>query len=72
MDSDAEKLLELLDSYAGVLPFSEKGKPGGNQEKQDLAKMHSSVQLVIYIRKERLISQMAKSVARNNSLFNKF
>lgn len=32
MDSDAEKLLELLDSYAGVLPFR-KGKPGGNQER---------------------------------------
>ena len=27
MDSDAEKLLELLDSYAGVLPFSEKASP---------------------------------------------
>lgn len=24
MDSDSEKLLELLDSYAGVLPFSER------------------------------------------------
>ena len=27
MDSDSEKLLELLDSYAGVLPFSEKASP---------------------------------------------
>lgn len=27
MDSDSEKILELLDSYAGVLPFSEKASP---------------------------------------------
>lgn len=27
MDADAEKILELLDSYAGVLPFSEKASP---------------------------------------------
>ena len=27
MDVDAEKILELLDSYAGVLPFSEKASP---------------------------------------------
>lgn len=72
MDSDSEKLLELLDSYAGVLPFSEKASPEVIKRETGLSKMHSSVQLVIYIRKERLISQMAKSVLRNNSLFNKF
>ena len=27
MDADGEKILELLDSYAGVLPFSEKASP---------------------------------------------
>ncbi|MEE1079170.1 MAG: S1-like domain-containing RNA-binding protein [Agathobacter sp.] len=27
MDADAQKLLEILDSYAGVLPFSEKASP---------------------------------------------
>lgn len=27
MDADAEKIMELLDSYAGVLPFSEKASP---------------------------------------------
>ncbi|MBR4027374.1 MAG: RNA-binding protein [Lachnospiraceae bacterium] len=27
MDSDGEKIMELLDSYAGVLPFSEKASP---------------------------------------------
>ena len=27
MDADAEKLLELIESYAGVLPFSEKASP---------------------------------------------
>ena len=27
MDADAQKILELLDSYAGVLPFSEKASP---------------------------------------------
>ena len=27
MDADAEKILELLNSYAGVLPFSEKASP---------------------------------------------
>ena len=27
MDADAEKILELLDSYAGVLPFTEKASP---------------------------------------------
>ncbi|MGN0342985.1 MAG: S1 RNA-binding domain-containing protein [Roseburia sp.] len=27
MDEDAEKLMEIIDSYAGVLPFSEKASP---------------------------------------------
>ena len=27
MDTDAEKIMELLDSYAGVLPFTEKASP---------------------------------------------
>lgn len=27
MDADAQKILELIDSYAGVLPFSEKASP---------------------------------------------
>ena len=27
MDADAEKIMELLDSYAGVLPFTEKASP---------------------------------------------
>ena len=27
MDADSQKILELLDSYAGVLPFSEKASP---------------------------------------------
>ena len=27
MDADAVKLMELIDSYAGVLPFTEKASP---------------------------------------------
>ena len=38
MDADAEKILALLDSYAGVLPFSEKASPEVIQRETGLSK----------------------------------
>lgn len=38
MDQDGEKIMELLDSYAGVLPFSEKASPEVIQRETGLSK----------------------------------
>ena len=72
MDSDAEKLLELLDSYAGVLPFSEKASPEVIKRETGLSK-NAFKRAVGHLYKERKIDLTdGKSVLRNNSLFNKF
>ena len=38
MDKDAEKILELLDSYDGVLPFSDKASPETIKREADMSK----------------------------------
>lgn len=54
MDSDAEKLLELLDSYAGVLPFSEKASPEVIKRETGLSK-NAFKRAVGHLYKERKI-----------------
>jgi len=54
MDTDAEKLLELLDSYAGVLPFTEKASPEVIKRETGLSK-NAFKRAVGHLYKERKI-----------------
>lgn len=54
MDADAEKILELLDSYAGVLPFTEKASPEVIARETGLSK-NSFKRAVGHLYKERRI-----------------
>jgi len=54
MDADAEKILELLDSYAGVLPFSEKASPKVIKRETGLSK-NAFKRAVGHLYKERKI-----------------
>ncbi len=54
MDADAEKLLELLDSYAGVLPFSEKASPEVIKRETGLSK-NAFKRAVGHLYKQRII-----------------
>ena len=54
MDSDAEKILELLDSYAGVLPFSEKASPEVIKRETGLSK-NAFKRAVGHLYKERKV-----------------
>jgi predicted RNA-binding protein (virulence factor B family) len=54
MDSDAEKILELLESYAGVLPFSEKASPEVIKRETGLSK-NAFKRAVGHLYKERKI-----------------
>jgi predicted RNA-binding protein (virulence factor B family) len=55
MDTDAEKILELLDSYAGVLPFSEKASPEVIKRETGLSK-NAFKRAVGHLYKERKIN----------------
>ncbi len=54
MDSDSEKILELLDSYAGVLPFSEKASPEVIKRETGLSK-NAFKRAIGHLYKERKI-----------------
>ena len=54
MDTDAEKILERLDSYAGVLPFSEKASPEVIKRETGLSK-NAFKRAVGHLYKERKI-----------------
>ncbi len=54
MDADAEKVLELLESYAGVLPFTEKASPEVIQRETGLSK-NAFKRAVGHLYKERKI-----------------
>ncbi len=54
MDSDSEKIMELLDSYAGVLPFSEKASPEVIKRETGLSK-NAFKRAVGHLYKERKI-----------------
>ena len=54
MDADAEKLLELIESYAGVLPFSEKASPEVIKRETGLSK-NAFKRAVGHLYKQRII-----------------
>ncbi len=54
MDADAEKIMELLDSYAGVLPFSEKASPEVIKRETGLSK-NAFKRAIGHLYKERKI-----------------
>lgn len=54
MDTDSEKILELLESYAGVLPFSEKASPEVIKRETGLSK-NAFKRAVGHLYKERKI-----------------
>lgn len=54
MDSDSEKIMELLDSYAGVLPFSEKASPEVIKRETGLSK-NAFKRAIGHLYKERKI-----------------
>ena len=54
MDADAEKILEILDSYAGVLPFSEKASPEVIKRETGLSK-NAFKRAVGHLYKEHLV-----------------
>lgn len=54
MDTDAEKILEILDSYAGVLPFSEKASPEVIKRETGLSK-NAFKRAVGHLYKEHLV-----------------
>lgn len=54
MDADAEKILEILDSYAGVLPFSEKASPEVIKRETGLSK-NAFKRAVGHMYKEHLV-----------------
>lgn len=43
MDADAEKVMEVIEEFAGVLPFTDKASPEVIMRETGLSKMHSSV-----------------------------
>jgi hypothetical protein len=55
MDADSEKILELLDSYGGVLPFSEKASPEVIARETGLSK-NAFKRAIGHLYKERKIS----------------
>ncbi len=54
MDADAEKIMELLDSYAGVLPFSEKASPEVIKRETGLSK-NAFKRAIGHLYKEQII-----------------
>ena len=63
MDSDSEKILELLDSYAGVLPFSEKASPEVIKRETGLSK-NAFKRAVGRLYKERRIEITEKAIRK--------
>lgn len=55
MDADSEKIIELLESYAGVLPFSEKASPEVIKRETGLSK-NAFKRAIGHLYKERRIS----------------
>lgn len=54
MDADAEKIMELIESYAGVLPFSEKASPEVIKRETGLSK-NAFKRAVGHLYKQRVI-----------------
>ena len=54
MDADAEKILEIIESYAGVLPFSEKASPEVIKRETGLSK-NAFKRAVGHLYKQRIV-----------------
>ncbi len=63
MDADAEKIMELLDSYAGVLPFSEKASPEVIKRETGLSK-NAFKRAIGHLYKERKIDLSGGKIRR--------
>ena len=63
MDADAERILELLDSYAGVLPFSEKASPEVIKRETGLSK-NAFKRAIGHLYKERKIDLTGGKIRR--------
>jgi hypothetical protein len=63
MDTDAERILELLDSYAGVLPFTEKASPEVIKRETGLSK-NAFKRAIGHLYKERRIEITDKAIRR--------
>ena len=63
MDEDAEALLDLIDSYAGVLPFTEKASPEVIKRETGLSKA-AFKRAVGRLYKERKISLEGGKIRR--------
>lgn len=65
MNTDSEKILELLDSYAGVLPFSEKASPEVIKRETGLSK-NAFKRAIGHLYKERKIDLTDGKIRRIN------
>ena len=63
MDADAEKILEIIESYAGVLPFSEKASPEVIKRETGLSK-NAFKRAVGRLLKEKRIKIAEKNIVR--------
>lgn len=63
LDADAEKIMELLDSYAGVLPFSEKASPEVIKRETGLSK-NAFKRAIGHLYKERKIDLSGGKIRR--------
>ena len=63
MDNDAEKLLQMFDSYAVVLPFSEKSSPEVIKLETGLSK-NAFKRAVGHLYKERIIDLAGGKIRR--------
>ena len=63
MDADAEKILELLDSYAGVLPFTEKASPEVIKRETGLSK-NAFKRAIGHLYKEHRIELSDKAIRK--------
>ena len=65
MDSDAQKVMEVIDSYAGVLPFTEKASPEVIMRETGLSKA-AFKRAVGRLYKERKITLSEHAIRKNS------
>lgn len=63
MDEDAKKVLEVIDAYAGVLPFNDKASPEVIKRETQLSK-NAFKRAVGHLYKERLVEFTEKGIRR--------
>ena len=63
MDADAEKVLEVIDEYAGVLPFNDKASPEVIKREMQMSK-NAFKRAVGHLYKERKIEITEKSIRK--------